>query len=238
MPAHLFDFLNGINRKVNQFTGWDEDAVDWIHSPRTPANWRANNFAYSVGTFDRWRKQAGLIEAAADKLWRWQTANPGTPTTVAAHSNGCAIACGMLRTNPGIVIDRLHLIAAAEWASFDANGLNAAVLGGRVNRVVLHCSTADEYLGLAEYGQWLHWVNARFGYGSLGKSGPKDVDPRVLPFVDVVWREGYRHSDYFAPDGRFEKTMRRIAFGADDATEPRDFIKLPTYDLPPIGTAQ
>jgi hypothetical protein len=232
--ARFFLFVNGINRRENDFGAWHLSACEWIQSPRTPPTWRADVLDNYVGVFDRWARQGRIVTACCEKLTRHQRqyAAAGVDVEVVGvgHSNGCPVLCGALRENPDLRVDELHLIASAERADCDANGLNAAVARGQVDRVVCYCSADDEALRLGEWTHWLSYLNAKWGYGNMGRVGP--LNPagnriRSVWFPTFLSGRGL-HSDYFKPEN-FDRMMGRVINHGDG---PDD---LPTFDLPPVG---
>lgn len=222
----FFFFINGINLAKNAFFDWHLNAVRWIEGDKCPENWRAEPFSYQVSAVDRWLHQKQIIAAAGKVLAGHIACRPNDPVTVVGHSNGCAVACGMLRENPLLKIDELHLIASAETSDCDKNGINAAIHQGRVRRLCFYCSHADSALAWAKRTRWLGWLNPAWEYGWMGLDGPNFSKTWTVEFPDgtrtmavVKWFDGYDHSTYFEPS-HFENTMARVINHGEDATCP------------------
>jgi hypothetical protein len=188
--ARFFLFVNGINRRENDFGAWHLSACEWIQSPRTPPTWRADVLDNYVGVFDRWARQGRIVTACCEKLTRHQR----------------------------------------QYAAAGVDVENAAVARGQVDRVVCYCSADDEALRLGEWTHWLSYLNAKWGYGNMGRVGP--LNPagnriRSVWFPTFLSGRGL-HSDYFKPEN-FDRMMGRVINHGDG---PDD---LPTFDLPPVG---
>jgi hypothetical protein len=197
--ARFFLFVNGILQGINSFNAWHLAAEEWIESPRTPPAWRADTFSYHTGIF-RFGQSKFITECCRKLTARqdqYRAAGILVETIAVGHSNGCDILCKTLQENPSLRIDELQLIGAANSASFEKNGLNAALAQGRVDSVVVHWSKSD---GVLHKGGF-------FGYGGLGKTGPQDVR-RARGVLDVEW-QNTGHSGYFHPS-RFDELMTRV----------------------------
>jgi hypothetical protein len=113
-------------------------------------------------------------------------------------SNGAEVICRALREidwPDDRQVNRVALFAAACESSFNANGLNRALLMHRVCQVVVGVSKADTVLS-----RWARLSKLLFswmglGYGALGYIGPRDVWPGIERSVVTVHRK-YSHSDW------------------------------------------
>lgn len=219
--SRYYLFINGINTDVEEILlNWNYRAERWVED-RTPD--RADTYAYKVKTFTRWLKQGEHIDKAAACLTGRSHAKDDL--ILVGHSNGCAIAAGVLAKYPQIGVTELHLIAAAVDDSYDTNGLNECVARGQVGTIYLYCSTADEALKWARKTHWIHWLNSRWGYGSLGLTGPSAMTEESRKRTTVYWHENFNHSTYFDA-GNFDNTMRSIA-GADRLSPTAPAAKAP-----------
>src|SRR2546425_10485709 len=99
--------IEGINNNTKNVQGWHQRAERWA----SRHGWRSENFNYHVGALDRWIWQNGLIKTATQCLT--ESVTPADRIVVMAHSNGCAIAAGMLDADERLAFDELHLIGAA-----------------------------------------------------------------------------------------------------------------------------
>lgn len=202
MPYYFF--IPGINTNTADIDGWHDRAERYCER----LGLRANAYPYHVTALDRWIHQAGHIRNAMRCLR--EGVMPDERIAVTTHSNGAAIACGMLREYHDWHVSELHLVAGAEFASYEQNGLNAAVDRGQVKAIFLYCSRSDRALKAAKATRKvLRFVG--LGFGSIGLTGPADMSDEADARTRVVWRDGFDHSDYFTPAENFESTMRLIA---------------------------
>lgn len=221
LPERRYYLLvNGIRAEARgNVDEWPVLAEDWIEN-RTPH--KAGRYGYHVNFWDRWIWQRKHVKNVCTILSRKRAAAPDARLFVVGHSNGAAIACAALAKDQTLRISELHLIAGAVDASFEKNGLNAAIERGQVKRVVCYCSGGDGALKLAkESGRFLRKVG--LGYGYLGLVGPRDVRaPEGV--VREVWKNEYDHSSWFDGGARFDDTMARVTGGGTDCLVGGDAI--------------
>jgi pimeloyl-ACP methyl ester carboxylesterase len=203
-----FFFINGINLKKNAYFDWHLNAARWVQSDQCPERWQAEPFSYQVSALDRWLHQQSIINSFAQVLGDHVEDKSNDRVTLCGHSNGCAVICGVLRQNPTIKVDELHLIAAAAQNDFVKNGLGRALSTGQVNQVFLHCSHADSALAWAKRTRWLGWFNSGWEYGWMGLDGPVNT-PTIYDGKCTIWYPGYDHSSYFEPLN-FDHVMHRV----------------------------
>lgn len=188
----IFIYINGILTKPAQAENWNGKAVTWTHL-HTPH--RAEKIEYYVGPISRVlgqkKRSAKLV-----KTLRFYDRDDWRIVLV-GHSNGGDVICDALKDSARSVYERItaiHLIAPANEADFDKNGLNA--VGAPV---VVYIGTRDSALKIgSSVGRFL-------GYGSLGKDGPKNAR---LPDVRTVF-EDYGHSEWFTADN-IDRTLQQI----------------------------
>ena len=194
--------VNGILTNPGRSTGWCDYAVTLAHRHHGV---RAEKFEHFSGLLTRhiWqdRRARALAALANDYL------SFGWVVRMRGHSNGADVICRSLRyLAPGGRIESVQLIAAACPASFERNGLNDALMDGRLARVVLCCSPDDRALWAARITYPLLNLIGN-GYGCLGFSGPLNVDDSIEHRVRTVWRPGFDHCDWLTPDNLLA-TMR------------------------------
>lgn len=202
MSKYMF-FIEGINADLEDINGWHDRAEDWVDQN---TDHKANSYNYHVTALTRWLYQSKNITKAAtciERGWNKQREQ----LIVCGHSNGCAISCGLLDADPALMIGELHLIAGAVDADFDKNGLNAAMARQQVGKVFMYCSKSDRALQIAQNTSWIHKLYSKWGYGSMGLTGPTNV--KAPERVVTEWFEGFDHSTYFEGTN-FETTMRLV----------------------------
>lgn len=206
-PAHVFIFVNGILANPGAHDGWTDRAVTWVH---LHTHHRAEKFEYHARALTR-RLRQGFHAAALRALVR---SYRDRIVHLVGHSNGCDIILRAIAA-PGLPrIASLHLIAGACEADFRINGLNDALLDAKVGQVYAYVAGHDSAMKWARVSRLLFgW--AGLGYGTLGLTGPLNVDSalqdeaRSHPAVVLVRENSYGHSSWF--DGaNFERTLRRV----------------------------
>jgi alpha-beta hydrolase superfamily lysophospholipase len=116
------------------------------------------------------------------------------------HSNGADIACRILDRFDG-PISHVHMFAPACLADMNANGLNNAMLSGRLQNLTVYRSTKDSTLKSL---YWMSkqpaigWVPAMFGfdYKTMGYQGPANAavgEPRLR-----VIQKDMHHTEWYA----------------------------------------
>lgn len=193
----VFIHVNGIMTRPGDSRNWNGRATTWTHL-HTPH--RAEKLEYFTGPlFSRMIGQRDRIKKLATMIRYYL--NEGWQVSLVGHSNGCGVIIGALKFLNWPRIEEIHLFAGACEADFRVNGLNLAQLGERIGRVVCYVSENDRALAWAasRVGQW-------FGYGALGRTGPKNFLPER---TEVIASHDYGHSDWWE-NAEFEATMRMI----------------------------
>jgi len=117
------------------------------------------------------------------------------------HSNGGDVLLRALARTE-FPFAECHFFSAACESSFDKNGLNAWLAGGRVGRVVCYTAGRDRAMQLAKWSTRLFgWMG--LGYGTLGLTGPRHVAPAVADRVVEVVEPEYGHSDWWTGVGHY-----------------------------------
>jgi hypothetical protein len=198
-PIHIF--VCGIGNLGIE--SWACQAERWCEVRGIPAD----RFVYRSPIFTRfvwqWRRIQLLERVLADYK--------GMPLKLIGHSNGCALICAAIKRvkiDSSLIPAELHLISPACDSSFEKNGLNAALSDGRVSQVTVHWGGKDEAMWFAAASRTLvGW--AGLGYGTLGRSGPKDVATGLQARVTGHFEPTFGHSTWFEAV-HFEETMRMV----------------------------
>ncbi|MDE1170786.1 MAG: alpha/beta hydrolase [Verrucomicrobium sp.] len=201
MPrTRFYLFINGILTVPDGRTGWTDRAVTWTESH---FNQLAEKYEYFCGALTRRLFQWLRVKRCVELLRHYS----GHDLVLVGHSNGADIVCRILKEYPEIEVAEIHLVAAAADADFQVNGLNMALLTGRLGRATLYGSHRDGALRLAQVSEAFSFLG--LGYGALGRTGPRNVDERIGDRVVQVWRDDFDHSTWFSP-AQFAATMDLI----------------------------
>jgi len=203
MPAsartRFYLFINGILTLSDGRNAWPDRAVTWTESHYGQL---AEKYEYFSGALTRRLFQAARVRECAQLLRHYA----GHDLILVGHSNGADIVCRLLQTTD-IEVSEVHLLAAAAEADFDRNGLNQALLTGRLGSVHLYGSHNDRALELAQFTEIFSFLG--LGYGALGRTGPEHIDDRVSHRVTQIWRDDFDHSTWFSP-AQFAQTMALV----------------------------
>ncbi len=198
MTRRIIIYVNGILTFPGEARNWNSRAVTWTH---TNSEARAEKLEYWAGPIDRIFGQKKRAEKLALLLRHYG----GWQVNVVGHSNGADVILDCLRDHKGLpCIERLHLVCGACEADFCRNGLNLAVIQGRVGSITVYVAGRDHALALA------HSIPGRLlGYGTLGLSGALNA---TAPIREVRW-DNYGHSTCF-DGGHFDQTMNLLLSGS------------------------
>lgn len=117
---------------------------------------------------------------------------------IVGHSNGTVTTVDALK-EPLIRADVVNLVAAACDRDFNKNGLNNALLSGRVGKVNIWISGKDSALVLANWSKRLFgWTG--YSFGTLGRDGPLNVHDEVRERVNVIHKPDWEHSTYWSKE--------------------------------------
>jgi hypothetical protein len=189
--------VNGVLANPGTADGWCDRAVTLAH---TKFGIHGEKWEHWSGLLTRhiWQEKRAIgVAALADKYLAsgWQVFLRG-------HSNGCDVICRALPYLRHGAIAGAQLVAAACEADFSKNGLNDALVSGRLSRVVLCCSADDRALWAARITHPLLNLAAN-GYGSLGFTGPLAVADAIEHRVRTHWRPGFDHGTWLNPENLF-----------------------------------
>lgn len=179
-------FVNGIMCWPGSFRLWNAEAVTWFQL----RGFQAESIRYLCGPIGRAFRQQSRIDVVTHFLEVYQ----GRQIHLVGHSNGCDLAVRSLAQS-GVRVESLHLVAGACEADFAANGLNEALQSNRLGRCLVYRGGKDRALALA------HTLPGRLlGYGTLGLSGPLQVDAGIRDRVgEIVW-PAFGHSTCWLPE--------------------------------------
>jgi pimeloyl-ACP methyl ester carboxylesterase len=206
MRRRHYIFVPGILQNPETVDSWADLAIAHV-TKATPDT--AVCYEYNAGPITRtWfggqKRHAKCVE---DLCRRYSYKD----VVLVGHSNGCDLITRVLRDNPDVTVDAVHLFAAATDADFVDNGLNRALVSGQIARGLwLYCSPNDRALRIARDTnpllKWLGWA-----YGYLGLVGP--VRPSLQALATnrghVKWELEFDHSTWFEAN-HFDETMGLI----------------------------
>lgn len=207
--------------------GWQSIFGDWKNWPNQACVWvnrgtphKAQTLTYFCGPIlagltrpFRARQFAKLIKAYA-----------GERIIMACHSEGTATGLRALKKAGWPRIEELHLICGACDSDFHANGLNFAILSGRIGKVIVYVAGRDRAMKLENNYVGALCFGLQTGGQPLGLRGPTEVSPIVAGNVVVkVWKN-YDHSTCFLPS-HFDSTMLEIF----------PILQPPSKTLPPLS---
>lgn len=204
--GHLVIFLNGILTAPGDQFAWTDRAEHWF----------LQRTSHDVDAYEYWQtpivgrlfREASNVRACLELIHGYRRTWQRPPILhLVGHSRGCELARRLI-VEQGLLVQSVHLFAAAVDADFQRNGFNGAIAAGLVQRICLYNSKADGVL------KW--FAGASLGlYGRLGYSGPRNVSPEAQRRIWFTEREGFGHSTWFeAP--HFNQTMEQVAMEVDD----------------------
>jgi len=177
--------VNGILTQPSNIFGWTDFFEDYYQNDGFPCT----KYEYFSGAITRFIKQGKRTEQLIEICKR-----STNKLVYVGHSNGCELFSRVIK-NSDLKFESAHLFAAAMNDDFNENGLNIALLSGRVGKVYLYCSKRDHILKkFASRTSFLKVIG--LGYGALGYTGPKNVQSLVSHRVITEWRQ-FDHSDWF-----------------------------------------
>ena len=197
LHAALYLLIPGIRHRRASFAGWtDRLAIALALDGKV-----AIPMEYSVGFWRPRRLRRRLARELAQAIRVWNKG--GVVPNLVTHSNGGVILCQALALDADIKVGTVCMVAPAAWRSMEQNGLNAALLTGRVQKLRIFASRGDRVLRYGGVSAIFSWLGK--GYGRLGYDGPRDVDPRVAKRVEVIWEDHQNHGSWFSTKslGRF-----------------------------------
>jgi len=192
----IYLFVNGVATWPGDYTNWNKRAVTFTHL-RTPH--RAEAFEYFCTPLTRPFREDQREKHFARSLREYSKA--GWKIVCVGHSNGAAVILKAMRDAHWPPVEALHLVCAACDADFNRNGLNFALHAGLIKKVCIYNGARDWAIRLANLS-----VGRLLGYGTLGMTGPLNMDVAVGDCVGGFWWKHYGHSDCWLPHN-FNQTM-------------------------------
>ena len=214
----IFLFVPGINNwgaVFGDFRDWPVEAPVYVNS--NPAclfhGVRSQSFMYmttalTVSFMQKYRSESlSRLIAAYSRL--------GYPIHLFGHSNGTRVILDALRYGSWPSVQSLHLICGACDGDWQSNGLNAAMMTGRVKRCFVYMAGKDGAMHVENtlLGKLL------FGIGlkdkPLGLTGPANVVMSLREQMKrdtIVW-PNYDHSTCWEPI-YFKSTMAELVADA------------------------
>lgn len=187
----VYILVNGIMNWPGDWKDWNVKACPLVNALAAVNKWNmvADRLEYFCGPIGRAFGQ----RRRARKLKRMVEAYRGTHDLVlVGHSNGCDLVLDALKMMGWPRVEELHLFSGACQADFRKNGLNDAIVDGRVGHVSVYVAGKDVWLRLAHtlVGRWL-------GYGTLGLSGPTDMSAAAQVKVELFTEPSFGHSTWW-----------------------------------------
>lgn len=164
---------------------------------------KGDEFRYFTNALDHKFKMNDRVQWIIALAVRYYAA--GYDLTYVGHSDGCEMGRRVFLAGPAIW-GAAHFFAPACDADFQRNGLNGALMDGKVGKLTVHASSADAVLGiLARYTAWLPFI----AYGTLGCDGPNNVAAEAASRLSVDMRHDLGHGDWFN-DANWNATFQAI----------------------------
>jgi len=189
----VYILVPGVKTRSSDYMNWAVRMASCINIDHDRA--KGDEFRYNTSAILHrfgMRERVKFVVELARRYWR-----AGYEPIFVAHSDGCEIVRRAILEGPSIFLSA-HLIAGACSADFERNGLNRALIGGKVGQIYCYVSKGDRMLSvLARVSKSLFgWLG--FGFGTLGYDGPQNV-PKAMQGRDVkvIARDNLRHGDWF-----------------------------------------
>lgn len=203
MPKTIWIAVNGIRTIPGDEKDWNLRFGVWIDQ-NAPDDTRCHAVQYFCTAIGRALGQRKRCLKVMNLLGVYQ----GWNINIVSHSNGCAVALEGLALAGWPRVNEIHLISGACEKDFNKNGLNTALINGRVGKVVVYVSGKDKALKFAAQP-----LAKLLGYGVLGLKGPTNVNPvlgpgRVSVINDGPWLN-YGHSGCWE-ESQFNDTCEMI----------------------------
>lgn len=189
MNRRIYVCINGICSNPSNTEGWTDRFCTWIH---TNTEYRAEKFEYFAGPITRRLFQGKRAKALAKLIAQYKKHD----VYLVGHSNGCDLICRALKVLISAQVEQIHLIAPATDADFEKNGLNYALYSYAVNKAFIYVADKDGAMRFANLtGKFLKLFG--LGYGTLGLTGPKNIDEDVKNRVEAIHFKEFHHSTFF-----------------------------------------
>lgn len=193
-------FVNGILTRPGSAKNWTGKGVTWFHTKRMVF---AEKVEYISGAlFSRsWGQKR-----RAEKLRKTLEYYKGWDIHLVGHSNGSDVIFDCLKNMDWPEIKSITLFSPACSADFEKLGLNDPKAIRNIGKINVYIAGKDWALVLAS-----SFVGKFFGYGSLGKEGPKNNSKKAY----VAKFMNYGHSTWFEKE-KFDHTMKLVVNGMYD----------------------
>ncbi len=206
----IYIYVNGILTKPGESENWTGRAVtrtmlDTEHRAEKVEYMSYPTFSRLMGQRDRVKKLARTISYYVDH---------GYELVLAGHSNGGGVVVEAMRYLEWPKVLEVHLLSPASERDFHRNGLRLAQDRGRIGKVFVYVAGKDTWLKIASL-----FVGRLFGYGTLGRDGPKN---HCTDHTVVVHRRDWGHSDWWT-EQNFPWTMRRV-LGTNNGREEDESV--------------
>lgn len=197
----VFIFVNGILTFPGRANNWNVRAVTQVQAEyriygETVEYFTGPLFSRVVLQTDRTNKLVQKLRSYSDRGW---------DIHLVVHSNGGNVAVSSLQKLNWPQIRSLHFISSANDANFEKSGLNWALEEGRIEQIFLYMGGKDWALWLAS----LSPIQLLFGYGSLGRTGPKMISDTAVKKVTVYYKHTFGHGTWFKSN-HFSDLIRNI----------------------------
>lgn len=213
----VFLFERGINGWASIFgdwKNWPNQAIVSIHQTGADngLDWRAQTLTYFTGPVfagltrhKRAKNLSKLIRAYSVKNWN---------IVIVAHSEGTATVLQALKDAGWPKVQALHLLCGACDANFNRNGLNGAILQGKIDSVHVYVADKDKAMRLEDtiLGHWFFGIRTKDL--PLGLSGPRSMTLVSQKATTVHHWKNYGHSDCWLQDN-FKGTMTELIHNSD-----------------------
>jgi len=198
---HSFLVVNGILTNPQDIDGWTDLFEDFYQNMGYPCT----KYEYFSGALTRFIRQGKRVKDLQKICSRITS-----PLVFVGHSNGCELFTQLVHKS-NLYFEAAHLFASAMDGDFNKNGLNKAVLSGRVKKIYLYCSAKDRILrDFASKTSFMSFLG--LGYGTCGYTGPSKISKAIEDKVFVTWENEFDHSDWFTKkniDISFAYTLRK-----------------------------
>lgn len=175
--------IPGIFESPDDPNSWNNRAQAWFVENGYCKEGNAAGYSYGADVPGSLRNDDDIAATVAKDLH--SAMDLGREIIIIGHSNGARIIFHALRNDPTLKVKRIVLIAAADHADCDDNGLNNAAADGQIEQLQLYVSPDDEALGIGNL----------LGYGTLGKTGPANPSPTLVSITVLTGRH-CKHSDW------------------------------------------
>lgn len=200
MPRTVVICVNGILTWPGSARAWTDVATTELLANDIPAE----KFEYLALPLTR-RIMQQLRAERLSELIKLHHAR-GARVVAWGHSNGCDLIARALKL--GAPLHSAHLMAPAVDSDMDLNGLNDALYHLTLGQLYIYTGGQDLPIRFAYWtGKLLHRLG--LGYGSMGYTGPENIEPMLAERVDHIHFRDYGHGSWFT-HGHMQQTLAII----------------------------